>query len=46
MADPMPLRAVRVDDDLWQALREAAAEEGMDASKVIRWLVQGWLDGR
>ena len=41
-----PHRTIRVDDDLWQALQEAAAEEGMDASKVIRYLIAMWLEGR
>ena len=41
-----PHRAIRIDDDLWQELREAAAEEGMDASKVIRGRGTRWLEGR
>ena len=41
-----PHRAIRIDDDLWQELREAAAEEGMDAAKGIRWLGTMGLEGR
>ena len=41
-----PHRVVRIDDDLWNELREAAAEEGADASKVIRMLITMWLEGR
>ncbi len=38
------LRNIRMDDDLWAALSEKASEHGMDASKVVRWLVRAWLD--
>lgn len=34
--DKMPLRAVRVPDDVWEAARERAKTEGRTVSDVIR----------
>lgn len=40
------LRNIRIDDERWNALREAAEEQGTDASKVIRDMIDVYLDGR
>lgn len=37
------LRNVRVDDARWNALREAAEQQGTDASKVIRDMIDVYL---
>lgn len=39
-----PLRAIRINDELWTALQAAAAEYNTDASTVIRQLITDWLD--
>ena len=33
---PTPLRNIRVDDELWEAAKEAAASRGQTLSEVIR----------
>lgn len=35
MADKTPIRAVRVDDELWQAVQKKAAEEGITVTSII-----------
>lgn len=40
------LRNFRCDDDRWEAFLTACAEEGTDASKRIRDMIDVWLDGR
>lgn len=37
------LRNIRIDDDRWNALREAAEQRGTDASKVIRDMIDVYL---
>lgn len=37
------LRNVRIDDERWEALRAAAQEQGTDASKVIRDLIDAYI---
>ena len=37
-------RAVRIADDLWEPLKVEAALIGSDASKVIRELIEEWLE--
>lgn len=39
-----PLRAIRISDELWEALQEKAAAEDTDVSAVIRELVTEWLE--
>jgi hypothetical protein len=39
------LRNVRIDDDRWNALRDAAEQQGTDASKVIREMIDVYLAG-
>lgn len=41
-----PLRAIRINDELWEALKEKAESEGKDASAVIRQLVTEYLKSR
>ena len=38
-----PLRTVRVDDELWQAVQAKAAEEGRTVSDVIRAALRRYL---
>ena len=44
MARGTTLRNIRMDDEMWEALQRKAADNDMDASKAVRWLVQMWLD--
>lgn len=39
------LRNVRLDDDRWQALGDAAEAEGKDRSKLIRDMIDVYLEG-
>lgn len=41
---PTPHRTIRVPDDEWHALQEAAKKEEGGASGVIRRLVKDWLE--
>lgn len=38
-----PLRAVRVDDELWNAVKEKAETEGRSVSDVIRAALRRYL---
>lgn len=38
------LRNVRIDEQRWEAFKEACADEGTDASKQIRDMIDVWLD--
>jgi len=38
-----PNRAVRIDDETWHALGDAAAAAGADRSAILRQLAQWWL---
>lgn len=38
-----PLRAIRIPDELWEALQDKAAEKDTDASTVIRELIAKWV---
>ena len=40
---PTPLRAIRVPDELWQALQTQAKQEGRGASEIIRELIHEYL---
>lgn len=40
------LRNFRCDDDRWEAFLAACGEEGTDASKQIRDMIDVWLEGR
>lgn len=40
------LRNVRIDDERWDALGEAAEAEGSDRSAVIRDMIDAYLEGR
>lgn len=40
----MRARAVRIPDELWEPLKVRAASVGSDASKVIRELIEEWLE--
>jgi hypothetical protein len=46
MARGTTLRNFRCDDDRWQDFLDACAEEGTDASKQIRDMIDIWLEGR
>lgn len=46
MARGTTLRNFRCDDPRWDAFTDACAEDGTDASKQIRELIDGWLKGR
>lgn len=37
------LRAIRIPDDLWAALRARALEDGVTVSEVMRELARLWL---
>ncbi|WP_156781233.1 ribbon-helix-helix protein, CopG family [Mycobacterium gordonae] len=37
------IRAVRLSDDLWEAVQRKAAEEGRAASEVVRELLERWV---
>ena len=39
------LRNVRIDDERWDALGEAATAEGRDRSAVIRDMIDVYLEG-
>lgn len=39
----MPLRNIRVDDELWEAVADKAAVEGRTASEVVRELLTAWV---
>jgi hypothetical protein len=39
-----PIRTLRIEDELWQAVQDRAAAEGLSVSEVIRLLLKGWLD--
>ena len=41
---PMPLRAIRVGDELWAKVRAKAKTEGVTASEVIRRLLAEWIE--
>ena len=38
-----PHRAVRIDDETWEALGDAATATGTDRSAVLRELARWWL---
>lgn len=40
---PTPLRALRVDDELWEAAQAKADAEGRSVSEVVRELLQRWV---
>jgi hypothetical protein len=40
------LRNFRCDDERWEDFLVACAEEGTDASKQIRDMIDVWLEGR
>ncbi|WP_167542653.1 hypothetical protein [Mycobacterium europaeum] len=40
---PTPLRAIRVDDELWHAALAKAEAEGRALSEVIRELLERWV---
>jgi len=40
---PTPLRAIRIDDELWFAALEAAEAEGRSLSDVVRELLARWV---
>lgn len=40
------LRNVRIDDERWEALGDAAEAEGRDRSAVIRDLIDAYIEGR
>lgn len=39
------IRSVRVDDERWTAFLEACEEEGTNASKQVRDMIDVWLEG-
>jgi predicted HicB family RNase H-like nuclease len=41
-----PARPVRVEDELWQAAKEAAAEDGTSVSAVIRDALERYVAER
>lgn len=41
---PTPLRAIRVDDTLWEAVQAKAASEGTSVSEVVRSMLAQWVD--
>lgn len=43
MSDPMPLRSVRVPDDLWMAALIQAAREETTVSDVVRKALTKWI---
>lgn len=45
MARGTTLRSIRIDDDRWVALGEAAEAEGRDRSAVIRDMIDVYLEG-
>lgn len=38
-----PQRAVRIDDETWEQLGDAATSAGTDRSAILRQLLQWWL---
>lgn len=44
MSDMAPLRTVRIDDDLWATLREAAGERGEPVTAAIARAIQAYVD--
>lgn len=42
----MKSRAVRIPDDLWEPLKHQSLMVGSDASKIIRELVEEWLESQ
>lgn len=42
----MPLRNVRIPDELWDAALRKAEDEGLYLSEVIRELLQKWVKPR
>lgn len=40
------LRNFRCDDDRWSAFLAACEDEGTDASKQIRDMIDVWMEGR
>jgi hypothetical protein len=39
---PTPMRSVRIDDDLWEAVKAKAAAQGTTAAEVIVRGLRGW----
>ena len=37
-------RAIRIDAELWAAVKAQAAAEGITVSDLVRQLLRGWLD--
>ena len=44
MSDGTPRRAVRVDDALWTAAKQAAEEQGENLSAVIRECLKDYVE--
>ena len=44
MTSPMRNRTFKADDELWRALREAAAYNGEDVSSALRRLAWAYVD--
>lgn len=45
-APKTPGRHIRIDDALWSAAMERAAEQGTNLSDVIRTLLREWVEGK
>lgn len=43
-SNAMPLRAIRVSDELWTKAQEKATKEGTTASEAIRKLLTEWVN--
>ncbi|WP_372943564.1 ribbon-helix-helix protein, CopG family [Mycolicibacterium sp.] len=39
----VPLRAIRIPDDLWDAARAKADQEGRSVSEVVREMLARWV---
>lgn len=46
MARGTTLRNFRCDDERWDAFLAACGEEGTDASRQLRDMIDVWLEGR
>jgi len=40
---PTPLRAIRIDDELWAAVQNKAADEETTVSEVVRSMLAAWV---
>lgn len=44
-AKPGPIRSIRVPDDLWNAAKARAANEGTTISELIRHWIRNYVNG-